>query len=82
VNVVPLKREPQRETIECAESLLEAVKRGEVVAFAAVSIDQADTTKYWIGNDHGAKNALQFQGALWRLLHTFSHDSWTPIVED
>lgn len=74
-NIVPMHRPPDPETIEIAESLLAAVKAGEIVSFAAVGIEPNDATRSYTGNAYGAKTNLAFMGAMWRLLHAFSHDT-------
>lgn len=76
-NIPPVKidRDPSREdALEAAKSLVVALEKGEIVAFAAVGIEADDCTRMWSGSSRPVTR-LRLMGAMYNLLNHYTNDS-------
>lgn len=76
-NIAPIKidRDPSREdALEAAKSLVAALEKGEIVAFAAVGIEADDCTRMWSGSSRPVTR-LRLMGAMYNLLNHYANGS-------
>jgi hypothetical protein len=72
--LVTLDKTPNKQVaLEVIESLRLAIENGEIVAFAAVGIEEDDCTRMWSSSTRPVTR-LRMMGAMYNLLHTFNDD--------
>jgi hypothetical protein len=64
---------PREDMLQVIDQLRDDVVSGKVVAFGGIGISNEDRVTQYTGA-LGRVTRLRLQGALWALLHTFTHD--------
>jgi len=58
--------------LEVIDDLREKVRKGQIVAFAAVGVESDDTTMMWASCTENVSR-LRIQGAMAHMLHMYQH---------
>lgn len=74
ITAIPLNNAPtKQDALDVVESLKQAIESGQLVAFAAVGIEENDNTSIWSSSTRPVSR-LRMIGAMHHMLHSYENE--------
>lgn len=74
ITAIPLNNAPtKQDALDVVESLKQAIESGQLVAFAAVGIEENDNTSIWCFSTRPVSR-LRMLGAMHHMLHSYENE--------